>query len=81
MRIEPLATRAFFGPDQCLTGVSYALAEARKMFRTAAPEVSWESVQAEAARVRARDGVSLLDALYAVFHQLTTGAWAPQPAR
>ena len=81
MRIEPINGRSFFGPEWCLTGVSAALAEARRVFREAAPELNWPAVTAEVARVRAQDSLTLLDALNVVYQRLTTGAWEPQSAR
>lgn len=81
MRVEPITGTAFFGPDQCLTGVSHALAEARRTFRAAAPELSWPAVTAEAARVRAQESMTLLEALRVVYGRLTTGAWAPPAIR
>ncbi|MCV2488286.1 hypothetical protein OF117_02840 [Geodermatophilus sp. YIM 151500] len=78
MRIEPIGVRPLFGPDVCLTGVSQALAEARKLFRESAPEVSWAEVQAEASRLRTLESLTLLQALGVVFQKLSTGAWTPQ---
>ena len=80
MRIQPInGTSSFFGPEQSLTSVSHALAEARKAFRAAAPHVSWASVHAEASRVRGQDSMTMLESLYTVYNRLITGAWTPQP--
>ncbi len=72
MRVEA-AARSHFGPEQCLTGVSHALAEARKLFRIAAPELSWADVMSQAGQVRAREPMTLLQALGVVFNQIADG--------
>ncbi len=65
--------RAAFGPEQCLTGVSRALAEARAIFRQAAPGIRWSEVTAQANQVRAREPMTLLEALHVVFGQVADG--------
>lgn len=62
-----------FGPEQCLTGVSAALAEARQVFRKAAPGVPWTEVTAAANQVRAAQPMTMLEALNVVFARLAEG--------
>jgi hypothetical protein len=73
MRVEALAVRPSVGPDRCLTGVSAALAEARKLFREAAPQVSWSEVTAPATALRAQQPMTLLEAIYVVFDRMADG--------
>ena len=73
MRVQAVATGSYFGPEQCLTGVSHALAEARKLFRSAAPDMSWADVMSRAGQVRAREPMTLLQALGVVFDQIADG--------
>ncbi len=73
MRVEALAARSFVGPERCLTGVSAALAEARKVLREVAPQVSWSDVTAEAHALRARQPMTLLEAIYVVFDRMAEG--------
>ena len=74
MYIAPV-TKSYIGPEHCLTGVSAALAQARTMFRQAAPEMSWADVTAEAHRVRGRspEPMTLLQALQVVQNQIAAG--------
>jgi hypothetical protein len=81
MRIEPIDSRSYLGPETIITGVTAALAEARKTLRAAAPQGSWDAVQAEVSRVRATESMTLLDALHTVFKRLADGSWVPQQAR
>ena len=62
-----------FGPEQCLTGVSAALAEARQVFRKAAPGVPWSDVTAAAHQVRREQSLTMLEALDVVFARLAVG--------
>ena len=62
-----------FGPEQCLIGVSAALAEARQVFRKAAPGVPWSAVTAAAHRVRREQPMTMLEALNVVFARLAVG--------
>ena len=66
-------SRYQFGPDQCLTGVSAALAEAREVFREAAPGVPWSEVTAAAHQVRREQPITMLEALNVVFARLAVG--------
>jgi hypothetical protein len=59
-------------------GVSADLAEARKQLRAVAPPESWDAVMDEVHAVQAKDGVSLLTALHAVYAKLAAG-WTPRP--
>ncbi len=76
-----IATRSPYGPEQCLTGVSAALAEARRLFRRAAPELSWTDVTARADAVRAQEPMTLMQALSVVYNRIYDGRWiAPRSA-
>ena len=67
------AGRSHLGPEQCLTGVSAALADARQVFRKAAPGVPWTEVTAAANQVRAAQPMTMLEALHVVFARLAEG--------
>ena len=73
MRIEAATGRYTFGPERCLTGVSAALAEARQIFREAAPGVPWSEVTAAAHQVRVAQPLTMLEALHVVFDRLADG--------
>jgi hypothetical protein len=74
MRPEAVtANRSYVGPEQCLTGVSAALAEARQVFRQAAPQMSWADVTMRAAAVRAHEPMTMLQALAVVFERIADG--------
>jgi hypothetical protein len=80
MRVEAIGGPSYIGPEACLTGVSAALAEARRVPREAAPPGTFDRVLAEVHRVRASESMSLLDALGAVFQRMATGTYVPDPA-
>ena len=74
MRVEAVtASRSYVGPDQCLTGVSAALAEARQLFLQKAPQMTWSDVTMRAAAVRANEPMTLLQALNVVFERIADG--------
>jgi hypothetical protein len=74
MRVDSVtATRSSFGPEQCLTGVSAALADARQVFRKVAPDVSWTDVTARANGVRAANPMTFLQALAVVHNEMIAG--------
>ena len=73
MRIEAIATHSYVGPERCLTGASAALAEARRMFLASSPTVPWSEVTARAAQVRAREPMTLVQAIQVVCDQLARG--------
>jgi hypothetical protein len=74
MRTEAVtANRSYVGPDQCLTGVSAALAEARQIFLMKAPQMSWADVTMRAAEVRSNQPMTLLQALNVVFERIADG--------
>lgn len=70
MRIEAVAAGPIAGPERCLTGVSAALAEARKVFREAAPGLSWPAVTAEANRISSGQNMTMLQALDIVLDRI-----------
>jgi hypothetical protein len=78
MRIDPMNAASVFGPERAMTGVSAALAEARRVWQVNAPGVGWDAVHTEAARVRAQQPLTLLEALYEVYRRFTTGEWDPR---
>ena len=62
------------------SGVTAALAAARKELREAAPADSWEGVLAEVQRLQSIEHMSPLDALQAVYAKLASG-WLPPVTR
>jgi hypothetical protein len=65
--------RSAYGPDQCLTGVSAALAEARELFRRSAPHMSWSEVTARANVLRTNEPMTLLQAISVIHNQILSG--------
>ena len=73
MPVAAISSRPLLGPEACFTGASAALAEARRTFFQAVPNGSWADVTSQAAALRSREPMTLVQSLQVVLNQITAG--------